>query len=525
MRRRLITVFLFIVAAPLGLVTWLGLRSLGDEKTRENQQYRTVIEGRLYDVNERIGEVFQSKKVELLQLDNAGLMAKDEIRGFLRKSRLIKQIFVLSADGTLSHPPPLESASLKEAAFFIRTNSIGITKELFLRSSEAAAQTRRSAGWHTWFWGEGINFIFWRHDSDGTIVGFELERSAMISDIVAAMPDTEMDGPIGPTGRIALSDASGNTIYQWGDYRPKDGESPAATILVAPPLSSWRLHYYIDMDHAASFVSEGYFALIGAIIAIILAIIGLAIYFYRESSREMREALKRMSFVNQVSHELKTPLTNIRMYAELLQKDFEPDSTKANRYLNILVTESNRLSRLIGNVLTFAKHQKSGIQINARPGVVDDIIADTIENFRPVLKTAGVTVEFTPGAQGRVSLDPDALDQILNNLISNVEKYASKGGWLGITSSQRGDCTTISISDRGPGIPPTQRQSIFRPFVRLSNKLTDGVAGTGIGLTIAKNLALLHGGTLGLMPGDDGATFVVEIYTPGEMKDDENSGS
>ena len=104
---------------------------------------------------------------------------------------------------------------------------------------------------------------------------------------------------------------------------------------------------------------------------------------------------------------------------------------------------------------------------------------------------------------------------MLGNLLSNVEKYAACGRHLEITSAQAGDRTTVTVSDRGPGIPKGQRERIFKPFHRLSNRNTDGVSGTGIGLTIARKLARKHGGDLTLTHPRDtpGCQFTLTLET------------
>jgi signal transduction histidine kinase len=113
-----------------------------------------------------------------------------------------------------------------------------------------------------------------------------------------------------------------------------------------------------------------------------------------------------------------------------------------------------------------------------------------------------------------VEFDRDAVEQILGNLFSNVEKYAASGGRMEVTSTQQGTTTSIVVSDRGPGIPKGQEERIFAPFHRLSNKLSDGVAGTGIGLSIARDLARKHGGDLRVVPSAAGASFLLELQTP-----------
>jgi signal transduction histidine kinase len=115
-----------------------------------------------------------------------------------------------------------------------------------------------------------------------------------------------------------------------------------------------------------------------------------------------------------------------------------------------------------------------------------------------------------------VKLDPDALEQILGNLLGNVEKYAPGSGFVEVTSGSSKSTTRIVVADRGPGIPAGRGEEIFEPFRRLSDKITEGVAGTGLGLSIARELARLHGGDVRLLSGEGGARFEVTLETPGE---------
>jgi signal transduction histidine kinase len=239
-------------------------------------------------------------------------------------------------------------------------------------------------------------------------------------------------------------------------------------------------------------------------------------FFWREYRRELREASQRVSFVNQVSHELRTPLTNIRMYADLLESDLErmPDdeTTQPKSRLKVIAEESQRLSRLIGNVLTMARQQRKALTLKPEPAIVDDVIRDVLRQFEPALSRGKVEATFDAASGESVSVDVDVLEQILVNLFSNVEKYAASGGALRVASSQTDTTTTITVSDAGPGIPPRQRDAIFRPFYRSSDRLVDA-AGTGIGLSIARELAQLHGGDLRLLTSDAGACFEVTLKT------------
>ena len=344
----------------------------------------------------------------------------------------------------------------------------------------------------------------------------EISRTVLLSDIVARLPDS----PAGPSaergeGRIVLTDASREILYQWGPHQPAAGQSPAAAVDLAAPLSGWRLAFYApDLPGSGSFARGAAFPVAAGLAAALLALAGLAVYFYRENTRDLREAAQRVTFVNQVSHELKTPLTNIRLYAELLEDEIPAEARKARTRLAVITAETERLSRLIHNVLTFAREQKKTLQLRIAPAVVDEVVAAVVQSFRPALEAREIAIETDLRAPAPVSVDRDALEQILGNLFGNVEKYAASGKSMKVSSRQEGDCTEISVADKGPGIAPGDRARVFEPFVRLSHRLTDGTTGAGIGLTIARALARRHGGDVRLESEGEGACFKVTLRTP-----------
>jgi len=254
------------------------------------------------------------------------------------------------------------------------------------------------------------------------------------------------------------------------------------------------------------------------ILALVLSALG--IWLYRELRRAAREATERVNFVSQVSHELRTPLTNIRMYAELLE-DNVADDPPARRKLEVIVSESRRLGRLIGNVLAFARQQKNTLRLHCQPAALDALLRETIEHFRPGLDARGIEVTLDAGVTTPVSLDADAVTAIIGNLLSNAEKYAP-GQPLLISTREQGGNALLRVRDHGPGIPRRYRKRIFVPFFRVSDSVTEGVSGTGIGLSIARELARLHGGELrlrsGRAGGDAGAEFELSLPLQGSGK-------
>jgi signal transduction histidine kinase len=262
--------------------------------------------------------------------------------------------------------------------------------------------------------------------------------------------------------------------------------------------------------------SSSWFGLATMLAAVSLVIAVGGYLLVREYARDMRSAEQQVSFVNQVSHELKTPLTNIRMYAELLERDFDQMETKVEDGLRgrlaVILSESQRLSRLIGNVLTFARHQRDTLSLRPVDTVPGQVVEQIVDRFRPALEEKGIAIEIDNDGEKELSIDTDILEQIVGNLISNVEKYAAEGGRISIESRVAGNRLSVDIRDVGPGIEPSKRGLVFEPFRRACNDVSSA-AGTGIGLSIARELARLHGGDLVLKESDQGCWFQATLQS------------
>ncbi|MBM3859016.1 MAG: HAMP domain-containing histidine kinase [Verrucomicrobia bacterium] len=491
MKPKLIIVYLLIVTVPLALLGGLGLRMARDEQTMMRQRLHELRAEQLRDSGGTIQRAMAEHERALQRALEFTDFETSRLRELARSHPLLRHVFVLDPKGRRLHPPPAGPVTPSEQEFLERAGQVWKEQQMFYRTGEGAS----NHGWHAWFSDNGFNLIYWRCDGTGHILGAEVDRVRLMADIVAVLPERST-----VKGRTALTEATGSILYQWGDYPPSPSESPLTSFTLPAPLNTWRLNYYAPETR---FGRRIIWTLVTGLIAVGLALTGLAVYFYRESTRELRDAAQRVSFVNQVSHELKTPLTNIRMYAELL----EDSLPEPNRHVRVIVAESQRLSRLIANILRFARPHK----LHKTTGAVDGVIRSVIEDFNPALAAKGIEVHFTGNASAPISFDADALEQIIGNLLGNIEKYAADGKHAEITTEQSANTTLITVTDRGPGIPADQRENIFKPFHRLSNKLTDGVTGTGIGLTIARDLARQHGGDLTLLPSTTGAAFQLRL--------------
>ena len=527
MKPKLIIVLVLIVITPLAIVGWLGARIVRDEQAVLEHGLRELMLGQLRGVDAALARSMESYEQGVLAEMSPFTVDAGELRRRSRESPYVEQYYVLDADGRLLFPPVGTTAGLTAAErdSLVRTKQIwdgGVLAGPALGEESSAvgaalqqtAQASPLTGRHAWYWGNGLQLMFWARDGE-RVHAAEINRTRLLAELVASLPETDALAPELTEGRIRLTDSAGRLLYQWGSFEAADDARPVTSLSLGAPLGAWSLEYHAPGTVFGSAVAGGFLLNLAAGLAGLAAVvIGLTYYFYREQSREMREAAQRVSFVNQVSHELKTPLTNIRMYAELLEKDTDDRDPRLRRHVGVIVSESQRLSRLIGNVLTFSRKQRKALELHRQPGVVDDVLRGVVDHFRPALEAKEVEVEFTPGAGEAASFDADALEQIVGNLISNVEKYGAGGKHMKLASRQHGDSVEITVADRGPGLPARERQRIFEPFYRVSSALTEGVGGTGIGLAISRELARLHGGDLELEPSEPGARFRVTLHCP-----------
>lgn len=526
MRPRLAVIFIFLVIMPLGLLGWLGFKLAKEEQARMQNSLKQVMEDRLADLNGVVARLIEDlerdmlRTTEFLPEDASNKVQQkakiiqpeynsNQLRALARRERFVKQFFVIGPNNRFQHPPTGKGLqTTQETRFFERTLSVWESGTRFYESVDDAWQAGPTQGWHTWFWGEGVNLLFWKRIPSGHIIGAEIEVVALQSELITRLPGRGDSTRRREAGGILLRDASGKILYQWGDHEPLEKDPARASLSVSAPFPMWTLEYYSSLSAGPGNMPVN---LVASLLALATVLILMALYFYRENTRELRTASQKVTFVNQVSHELKTPLTNIRMYAEMLEDQVPEEDAKPRSYLKVITDECQRLSRLIGNVLTFAKSQRQELQLHKTPVIPDETIRNTLDHFRPALKSREFIIELNLDATLSQNLDSDLLGQVLGNLIGNVEKYASQGKYLGITSRQDKDTLVVIIEDHGPGIPASQQNAIFQPFQRLSNQLSDGVSGTGIGLSISRDLARLHGGDLKMEPSETGAKFKLTL--------------
>ena len=236
------------------------------------------------------------------------------------------------------------------------------------------------------------------------------------------------------------------------------------------------------------------------IMMVVLAcIILMGLFAIYQSARQVMALSERRSrFVSSVTHELKTPLTNIRMYIEMLEQGIARDPEREQEYFRILGSESSRLSRLINNVLEFSKFEKKQTRLDLREGTLEEVIQEVNEVMQEKLRQEGFSLKVDMEELSPFRYDREAMIQILINLLDNSMKFGKSmpRREISINVWPEPGMAKISVSDTGPGIPPHDLKKVFDDFYRVDSDLTRTTGGTGIGLALVKKLVTLMGGTV-----------------------------
>lgn len=254
-----------------------------------------------------------------------------------------------------------------------------------------------------------------------------------------------------------------------------------------------------------------YFSIISIVfLAVTLAVVSL----WLNARAQIKLAQKKDDFVSAVSHELRTPLTSIRMHAEMLEKNWIKSENKLGEYYRSMRTESERLTRLIENVLDFSRIQKGRKKYFFKLGDINKCVTDVAEMMAAYAAQRGFQIKTQLGECREIAFDSDAVTQIVVNLLDNAVKYSSNSNDKTITVRTRSDdeFVLIEVEDHGPGIPHRQRKKVFQEFYRIGAEATRETSGSGLGLALVKKFAQAHNGFVEIFSAKPtGAIFRVSL--------------
>jgi signal transduction histidine kinase len=251
------------------------------------------------------------------------------------------------------------------------------------------------------------------------------------------------------------------------------------------------------------------------ILVLVLAIAAGSFLIVTDLRRHLTLARQKTDFVSNVSHELKTPLTSIRMFAEMLAERRVAEPEKQRQFHQIIASEASRLTRLINNVLDFARTERGEKRYNFADCELNTLVNETTATYRPHLEAAGFRFDCELAPQpAQVRGDRDALAQVLVNLLSNAEKYSGERKEIIMRVGSSSGGFEIQVLDRGLGVPRGCEEKIFDQFFRAHDSLSSGIQGSGLGLTLARQIARAHGGDISYLPREGGGScFTLRLPT------------
>lgn len=260
-----------------------------------------------------------------------------------------------------------------------------------------------------------------------------------------------------------------------------------------------------------------------ALMVVLAVVMGCGVFFVaRAAAREVRLADLKSNFVAAVSHDLKTPLALIQLFAETLELGRVRNPERAHEYYRIINGEARKLTRLIENILDFSKMEAGLRPYRVAPAALGDLTTKVLSAMESQFTQHQfkVTARVEPGLP-RVMVDSDAVEQAIENLLANAMKYSGDARDIDVDVRQAGRHVAVSVSDHGIGIPRREQQRIFRKFYRVESELGGGPQGCGLGLAIVDHTMRGHGGWVHVTSEpDQGSTFTLHFPIPaGDVAD------
>jgi signal transduction histidine kinase len=367
------------------------------------------------------------------------------------------------------------------------------------------------------FTGDTLAFLFWKRLKDGRIAGCQVAASPLRNRIAGVL-----EGTYTPVRIITILDETGTPLAAPPDSGGRNWRQPFVSREIGESLPRWEAAGYLTRPDSISSRARSSSLVIGIMVFILfVSVAGGGTMVLTSVYGEVRLAQKKATFVTNVSHELKTPLTSISLFVELLRRKRQPDPAKRERYLSLIAAETERLTRLINNVLDFSS-QERGVKRYAMKEVDAALVtAEIVETQRMRLESRGFTLTLvSPGTPLPVRADPEALKQVILNLLSNAEKYCLERKEIEVEARREGGegeaaRIAIHVRDRGIGVAEQDRERIFREFFRVDDSLSSRVQGSGLGLTIARRVARDHEGDLVHEPREAGGSDFI-LFLPEE---------
>jgi signal transduction histidine kinase len=367
--------------------------------------------------------------------------------------------------------------------------------------------------------------------------GFKVVNSASGSNEEFLLINTNFENPVGfLIDRKKLFDTIANSDIQSGfefDYKVDftalfNSDATSEKLIYTSPLNPYFPEQLLEIKLSDETLinnivkRRGLIYGIASVFLLVAMFLGV-ILILRDIRREKHLARLRSDFISNVTHELKTPLTSIRMYAESLMMGRVKSDQVQKEYLSVVVNETDRLKRMINNILEFSKMEKGKPEYHFINSNLASILNASIQEMNYWLEKEGFDIVTELDEKIFAEVDPEKMKQAIGNLLSNAIKYSTDTKRILIRLFQKSGHICIEVEDRGIGIPEDKLSRIFEEFYRIEQK--ESISGTGLGLTVVKEIIQAHNCTISVTskPGK-GSKFVITLNQQAE-KSENNSGN
>ncbi|MDP1678214.1 MAG: ATP-binding protein [Bacteroidota bacterium] len=489
--RKIFIALFLIVVLPALFYSVYEISALNESEEMISQIYQRQLDAILFSVNQYVLDVASGWAT---QLENETTHSK-----FVQIIKANPSIIsIITADTTLS------ALSVFPSQQFANHKSISSQKEMIDRLIRYQAASYRKL--EPVIESDSTTIIFFVTSAPVKVVGIVINNEFFINSIISKkLIDIAQNDFVVAVDR----QSNGFTLFTTSPEQNKTFSQQRQLWIFPDHIIKIRLKGTTIQDAAQERFNRNVLLIIGMDIVLILG----AWFVFRTISREMELIAMKSDFVSNVSHELRTPLSLIRMFAETLEMGRVKTEKKKKEYYTTIVHETDRLTRLINNILNFSRMESNTRRYNFRPVLLNKLISSVLTIYSYQLEKLSFTLQTELSDHlPEISVDEEAIAEALHNLIDNAIKYSGENKYLRIATSVIQNSIIVEVEDHGIGISIEHHSKIFEKFYRVSHGLVHTAKGSGLGLAIVQHIVHSHNGTISIISEPHhGSKFIITL--------------
>lgn len=498
-------ILILIIILPVGFLIFNEIGKLNDTEKVLEETYKNQLEAILFSVNQYSDDIVNSWANKIIEIKND----RSLLRNFITDNLAIKSIFSLTKNNfesihiVFDKQTETQSDSIRKLIGSLLFANENLIDKLFeyqksgYRKLEPLNRDNLSI------------VIFTNQNASGSdeLIGLAINPDLFVRKILLPRLQQVSQNQF----RIVIRDSNDRFIISSDNKEFTGGVESEKPMWLLP-------QYKVGIAFAGPTIQDlirsratNNILLIGVLLLILLAAV---VFVYSAVKKELELAQLKADFVSNVSHELRTPLALISMFAETLELDRVKNDEKKKEYYSIISQEANRLGRIVNSILNFAKMEAGKRKFNFEPTNLNDVIENIFQTYSYHLYNKGFKFEkYLTDNLPAVRIDSEAISEAVINLIDNAIKYSNEKKEVILRTGISDRKVYVEVSDKGIGIAPDEQKKIFDKFYRVSSGLIHNVKGTGIGLSLVKQIVDAHNGKIELESKTGaGSTFRITLF-------------